>query len=143
MPGTRGRARRVDTGRHVIFRSGGLVVVVEGTRSCVVPVLVRYQEMLALCAGFSGDAYMVAGFAPTRKYVTAPVLTRANGGVGLKRLSVSRLRSTWLAEQLERLGVPALLSSAGFKYSQRLFDLAGSLPAMGEPELVVPLGGSS
>jgi hypothetical protein len=22
-----------------------------------VPVLVRYQEMLALCAGFSGDAY--------------------------------------------------------------------------------------
>lgn len=71
------------------------------------------------------------------------MLTRANGGVGLKRLSVSRLRSTWLSEQLERLGVPALLSSAGFKYSQRLFDLAGSVPAMSESELVMALGGSS
>ena len=86
---------------------------------------------------------MVGGIAPTRKNVTTPILARLSGGVGLERLSVSRLRSTWLSEQLERLGVPALLSSAGFKYSQRLFDLAGSLPAMGEPELVVLLGGSS
>jgi hypothetical protein len=55
-----------------LFRSGRLVVVVEGTRSRVVPVLVRYQEMLALCAGFSGDAYMVGGFAPQGR--TSPLL---------------------------------------------------------------------
>jgi integrase len=134
---------RYVTGRHVIARSGGLVVNVEGTRARVVPVLSRYQAMLGVCAEFSGDSYLVGGVAPTRKNVTTPVLARASGGVGLKRLSVSRLRSTWLAEHLERLGLHGLLGAAGLKSSQRLFDLAGSIPALDEPELVVALGGSS
>ena len=86
---------------------------------------------------------MVGGIAPTRKNVTTPILARLSGGVGLERLSVSRLRSTWIAEQLGRLGVPALLSAAGLKYSQRLFDLALSLPEIDEAELVLLLGGSS
>ena len=134
---------RYVTGRHVIARSGGLVVDVEGTRARVVPVLSRYQAMLGVCAEFSGDSYLVGGVAPTRKNVTTPVLARASGGVGLKRLSVSRLRSTWLAEHLERLGLHGLLGAAGLKSSQRLFDLACSIPALSESELVVLLGGSS
>ena len=96
-----------------------------------------------MCAAFSGAHNMVGGVAPTRRNITTPVLARLSGGVGLERLSVSRLRSTWLKEQLERLGVPALLRAAGLKYSQRLFDLALSLPDIGEAELVVLLGGSS
>jgi hypothetical protein len=99
--------------------------------------------MLCVCAAFSGARNMVGGIAPTRKNVTTPVLARLSGGVGLKRLSVSRMRSTWLAEQLEDLGVPALLRAAGLKYSQRLFDLALSLPDIEEAELVLLLGGSS
>jgi hypothetical protein len=99
--------------------------------------------MLCVCAAFSGVRNMVGGIAPTRKNVTTPVLARLSGGVGLKRLSVSRMRSTWLAEQLEDLGVPALLRAAGLKYSQRLFDLALSLPDIEEAELVLLLGGSS
>jgi len=134
---------RYVTGRHVVSRSGGLVVIVEGTRARVVPVLARYQEMLDFCARFSGDSYMVGGVAPTRKNVTTPVLARASGGVGLKRLSVSRLRSTWLAEQLEHLGLHGLLYAAGLKSSQRLFDLAQYVPSMSESELVALLGGSS
>jgi integrase len=132
---------RYVTGRHVATRSGGLVVIVEGTRVRVVPVLARYQELLCLCAEFSGDSYMVGGCAPTRKNVTTPVLARASGGVGLERLSVSRLRSTWIAEHLEHLGLHGLLYAAGLKYSQRLFDLAGYVPAMSESELVALLGG--
>jgi len=116
-------------------------VIVEGTRARVVPVLARYQDMLCRCAQFSGDSYMVGGFAPTRKNVTTPVLARASGGVGLKRLSVSRLRSTWIAEHLEHLGLHGLLYAAGLKYSQRLFDLAGYVPSMSESELVALLGG--
>ena len=92
---------------------------------------------------FSGDSYLVGGVVPTRKNVTTPVLARASGGVGLKRLSVSRLRSTWLAEHLECLGLHGLLDAAGLKSSQRLFDLACSIPAMSESELVVLLGGAS
>ena len=141
--GLDGLDMRYVTGRHVVSRSGGLVVIVEGTRARVVPVLTRYQDTLGVCARFSGDSYMVGGIAPTRKNVTTPVLARASGGLGLKRLSVSRLRSTWLAEQLERLGLHGLLYAAGLKYSQRLFDLAGSVPAMSESELVMALGGSS
>ncbi len=141
--GLDGRDMRYVTGDHVVFRSGGLVVVVEGARARVVPVLARYQAMLAVCAEFSGAHNMVGGIAPTRKNVTTPVLARLSGGVGLKRLSVSRMRSSWLAEQLGCLGVPALLRAAGLKYSQRLFDLALSLPQIDEAELVFLLGGSS
>lgn len=141
--GLDGMDMRYVTGHHVLSRSGGLVVVVEGARARVVPVLNRYQEMLCVCAAFSGVRNMVGGIAPTRKNVTTPVLARLSGGVGLKRLSVSRMRSTWLAEQLEDLGVPALLRAAGLKYSQRLFDLALSLPDIEEAELVLLLGGSS
>ena len=106
--GLDGMDMRYVTGHHVLARSGGLVVVVEGARARVVP-----------------------------------VLARLSGGVGLERLSVSRMRSTWIAEQLGRLGVPALLRATGLKYSQRLFDLALSLPDIDEAELVLLLGGSS
>jgi hypothetical protein len=99
--------------------------------------------MLVVCATFSGANNMTGGIAPTRKNVTTPVLARLSGGVDLKRLSVSKMRSTWISEQLEHLGVPALLRAAGLKYSQRLFDLALSLPQLDEAELVLLLGGSS
>ena len=141
--GLDGLDMRYVTGHHVLERSGGLVVVVEGARARVVPVLERYQAMLVVCASFSGAHNMAGGIAPTRKNVTTPVLARLSGGVDLKRLSVSRMRSTWISEQLERLGVPALLRAAGLKYSQRLFDLALSLPQLDEAELVLLLGGSS
>ena len=141
--GLDGMDMRYVTGHHVLARSGGLVVVVEGARARVVPVLARYQEMLAVCAEFSAERNMVGGIAPTRKNITTPVLARLSGGVGLERLSVSRMRSTWIAEQLGRLGVPALLRATGLKYSQRLFDLALSLPDIDEAELVLLLGGSS
>jgi hypothetical protein len=39
--------------------------------------------------------------------------------------------------------MPALLRAAGLRYSQRLFDLALSLPQIEEAELVLLLGGSS
>ena len=131
---------RYVTGRHVFSRSGGLVVVVEGAGLASCPCFTRYQELLCSCAEFSGGSYMVGGFAPTRKNVTTPVLARASGGIGLKRLSVSRLRSTWIAEHLEHLGLHGLLYAAGLKYSQRLFDLAGHVPSMSEPELVACSG---
>jgi hypothetical protein len=79
--GLDGLDMRYVTGHHVLARSGGLLVVVEGARARVVPVLERYQEMLALCAEFSGANNMVGGVTPTRKNITTPVLARLSGGV--------------------------------------------------------------
>ena len=108
------------------------------------PVLSRYQAMLGVCAEFSGDSYLVGGVVPTRKNVTTPVLARASGGVGLKRLSVSRLRSTWLARSTWSASACTVCwMLAGLESSQRLFDLACSIPALSESELVVLLGGAS
>jgi hypothetical protein len=43
------------TGSGVIWRSGGLVVVVGGHRARVVPVLASFQEPLAEAAAFAGQ----------------------------------------------------------------------------------------
>jgi len=141
--GLDGYDMRYVTGDDVIWRSGGLLVVVRQGRGRAVPVLRRYQQMVAVCAAFHKDAYMVGGLSPVRKNVTTPVLERTRGGAHLERLSVARLRSTWLAHQLEAIGFHGLMAAAGLKSSQRLFELAAALEPLAEDELVVLLGGTS
>ncbi len=68
----------------------------------------------------------------------ALVLLAAFGG--LARLDVGRLRATWLAEHLGRLGLTALLAAAGVRCSQRLGDLAAILPTPDEVTLMTILG---
>lgn len=122
------------TGGHVVERSGGVVVAVEGPRARAVPVLARYQDRLVSSAAFAGEGFVCGGISPTRKNVTANVVGRISGGADLARLDVGRLRATWLAEHLERLGLAALLHAAGVVCSQRLGDLSRHLP---EPEEAV------
>lgn len=140
--GLDGQDLRHLTGANVVVRSGGVLVVIEKGRRRVVPVLERYGDMALSCAAYFGDSYMTGGRCPTRKNVTTPVLERTRGGVTLERLSVSRLRSTWLYEQLERLCLNAFLRAAGVRSSQRLFELAAYLPEVEEHDLVLLLGGS-
>lgn len=137
--GLEGPDLRALRGRHVVARSAGVVVEAQGRRARVVPVLVRYQAPLLAAADFAGDGLLCAGISPTRKNVTANFVARLAGGADLPRLEVGRLRSTWLAEQLARLGVDALLSAAGLRCSQRLGDLARHLPALDEANLVARL----
>ena len=54
----------------------------------------------------------------------------------LVRLEVSRLRCTWLCEQLEALGVHLLLAAAGVSHSQRIFDLAAMLDPGDEEDVI-------
>jgi integrase len=127
------------TGRHVIARSGG-VVVVEGPRGRAVPVLARYQPRLVASAAFAGDGFICGGRSPTRKNLTASLVGRIAGGADLEPLDVGRLRATWLSEHLQRLGLVALLDAAGVVCSQRLGDLARHLPRLAEPAVVEVLG---
>lgn len=129
------------TGRHVAARSGGVVVVVEGPRARAVPVLARYQAPLRASAAFAGAGFICGGTSASRKNLTADLVGKLAGGADLGRLDVGRLRSTWLAEHLQRLGLAALFAAAGVRCSQRLGDLASQLPPGDEATLVELLGG--
>jgi integrase len=132
---------RYVTGRHVRCRSGGVVVVVDGPRARVVPVLARYHEPLLDAASFAGAGFVTGGTSVNRKNVTANVVARLAGGLDLPRLDIRRLRATWLCEQLDRLGVPALLAAAGVSCTQRLGDIAAHLERPEETAVVELLGG--
>jgi hypothetical protein len=115
-------------------------VIVEGRRARTVPVLARYQAPLLASAAFAGTGFVCGGVSATRKNVTANLTGRVAGGADLCRLQAGRLRATWLAEQLGRLGVPELLAAAGVHHAQRIWDLAASLPAGDETALLARLG---
>jgi len=135
----RGDLRRLR-GSDIRCQAGGVTVAVTGPRARTVPVLARYAEPLLAAARFAGEGFVCGGESPTRKNLTTPLLADIDGGAELPRLEVSRLRCTWLAEQLTRLGVPALLAAAGVTHSQRIFDLAASLDPGDDEALVARLG---
>jgi integrase len=131
---------RAVTGGHVAQRRGAVVVRVEGRRARTVPVLARYRAPLLASAAFAGDGFVCGGATLSRKNLTADLVGKLAGGTDLPHLDVGRLRATWLAEQLGRLGVPQLLAAAGVRYSQRIWDLAAALDAGDEAALIERLG---
>lgn len=138
----RGELRAV-TGRHVVARSGGVVVMVQGPRARVVPVLGEYHQRLLDAAACAGEGFMCGGRSPTRRNVTSNLIDQLSGGTDLGRLDVGRLRATWLATHMDRLGVAAFLGAAGIVCSQRLGDMAAHLPAVEEATAVALLGGGA
>jgi integrase len=140
--GLTGEDLRHLTGGHLQYRAGGLVVVVEGRRARVVPVLGCYHHRLMEAARFAGDGYLIGGVEPGRRNVTNRLVSTLAGGVDLPALELSRLRATWLATQAAALGLPALFRAAGFGWSQQLGDLVALLPAPSDDAVVGLLGGS-
>ncbi|MHB1519183.1 MAG: hypothetical protein ACYCVN_13375 [Acidimicrobiales bacterium] len=128
-------------GTDVMARSGGVVVDVGGRRPRVVPVLACYHPLLLASAGFAGDGYLIGRSDPNRHNVTTPLISSLSGGSDLSRLETSRLRSTWLADVAEALGLNAFMSAAGITCSQRLGDLVASLAEVDEETAVALLGG--
>jgi len=140
--GLLGADLRAVSGRHVVRRSGGLVVEVTARRARVVPVLSFYHQRLETAAEFFGDRYVVGGVELARRNVTTPLISSLSGGADLPRLELGRLRSTWLAAVAEAIGLRAFLDAAGVVCSQRLGDIAASLPTLDEAAAVALLGGS-
>lgn len=131
---------RLVRGTSVACRSGGVLVDVPGPRARSVPVLDRYQDRLLEAAAFAGDAPVCGGDADGRRNITHPVVRALEGGGGLPRLDTSRLRSTWLADCGDRLGLAAFMRAAGISASHRLGDLVAGLEPGGEDEAVALLG---
>jgi hypothetical protein len=133
------RARGVD----VVARSGGVVVVVRGRRARVVPVLSSHQQRVMASASFAGAGWMIGGVDPDRHNVTTPLISSLAGGIDLGRLDTGRLRSTWLTDTAERIGLKAFMDAAGISCSQRLGDLVAGLAAPSETDAVATLAGRS
>lgn len=140
--GLMGADLRGVRGTDVVARSGGLVVVVRGKRPRVVPVLARHHTRLSESAAFAVGGYIIGGTDPGRRNVTTPLIGSLAGGTDLPRLDTGRLRSTWLAAVAHQLGIGAFLTAAGIRCSQRLGDIAASLPSAEEAEVVRLLGGT-
>jgi integrase len=128
-------------GSDVICRSGGVVVQVRGARPRVVPVLARYHQPLLAAARFAGTGLVTGGTDPGRRNLTTPLIRSLAGGTGLPRLDTSRLRSTWLRDCAQLLGLATFMHAAGITCSQRLGDLLATLEPAGEAEAVALLGG--
>jgi hypothetical protein len=138
--GLMGHDLRGVRGCDVVPRSGGLVVVVGGKRARVVPVLSSYQELLVTSAAFAGDGYVVGGEDPWRHNLTTPLISALSGGLDLDRLDTGRLRSSWLRQCAEHIGLGAFMAAAGITCSQRLGDIVAGLDAVSEEDAVAILG---
>jgi len=130
-------------GCDVIARSGGLVVCVSGRRARSVPVAVRFHSPLEEAAAFAGEGYLVGGRDPGRRNLSEALGAALSADAALPRLEAGRLRSTWLCECAELVGLRAFMDAAGLRCSQRLGDLVAGLAEVEEAEAVALLGGDS
>jgi integrase len=137
-----GELRHV-TGSDVVWRSGGLLVLVRGRRARSVPVLGRFHAPLEAAAAFAGDGYLVGGRDPGRRNLTDAIAPALCANAGLPRLEGGRLRATWLCECARLIGLQAFMRAAGISCSQRLGDLVAQLPQPDEPATVALLGGAA
>jgi hypothetical protein len=128
-------------GHDVIARSGGLVVCVSGRRARSVPVLARYRGPLEAAAAFAGEGYLVGGRDPGRRNLSDALGAALSSDASLPRLEAGRLRSTWLCECAESIGLRVFMDVAGLRCSQRLGDLVAGLPEAEEETAVALLGG--
>jgi integrase len=129
-------------GSDIVCRAGGVLVQIGGARSRAVPVLERYQQRLLEAAAFAGERYVIGGRNPDRRNVTDTLSAALSTDVSLPRLQAGRLRSSWLVECAQRIGLGAFMHAAGITCSQRLGDLAAKLPPVSQAELVATLGGA-
>lgn len=132
---------RALRGADVVCRAGGVLVLISGRRARSVPVLAGYQQPLAQAAQFAGERLIAGGRQPGRRNVTDELCAALSSDSSLPRLQSGRLRSTWLVQCAERIGLRAFMQAAGIRCSQRLGDLTGQLAAATETELVALLGG--
>ena len=130
-------------GTDVVSRSGGVLVLVGERQPRAVPLLAAYHDRLLYAAAFFGPRYLVSGVNPDSHNVTNPLISALSGGIDLERLSTARLRSTYLVQMAEQIGLAALMNAAGITCSQRLGDLVFYLEAGDEPDVVARLGAAS
>jgi integrase len=140
--GLAGAELRTVRGTDIACRPGGVIVRAGGRRPRMVPVLARYHQPLLAAAAFAGTGLITGGTNPARQNITTGLIRSLSGGTGLPPLEASRLRTTWLAEAAQHLGLATFMHAAGITCSQRLGDLIAAQDPGGEAEAVALLTGS-
>lgn len=135
-----GAELRAVRGVDVVSRSGGVLVEVKGRRPRAVPLLADYHERLLEAAAFFGTSSLVSRRNPNSHNVTNPLIASLSGGSDLPRLEATRLRSTYLAQMAETIGLKAFMEAAGIACTQRLGDLVTHLEPPAEEVAVALLG---
>lgn len=133
---------RLVRGHHVVVRSGGLLVDVSGAGARTVPVRAELAERALKSAAWAKDGFIVGGAEPTRRNVTSPLIASLAQGPDLPRLSVARLRSTWVARCAADIGLATFMAAAGITCSQRLGDVVAHLDPGDEARAVALLSGA-
>ena len=118
------------------------MVSVSGRRARAVPVLARFGEPLEEAVAFAGQGYLLGGESSGRRNLTDALNAALGSDAALPRLEPGRLRSTWLCECAQSIGLRAFMEAAGLRCSQRLGDLVAELPEVEEAVAVTLLGGS-
>lgn len=133
-------------GSDIQSRCGGLVVEVRGPappRARAVPVLARFHERLLEAAAFASEGLIIGGRDRSRKNITDALTAALSLDPSLPRLQSGRLRCTWLHETAQLIGLQGFMAAAGVSCSQRLGDIAATLPSLDETQMVALLGGAS
>jgi hypothetical protein len=133
---------RLVRGHHVVARAGGVLVDVGGTKARTVPIRADLAGRALGAGAWAKDGFIVGGAEPTRRNVTSPLIASLAGGPDLPRLSLARLRATWVARCAADIGLATFMAAAGIVCSQRLGDVVAHLDPGDEAHAVALLGGA-
>jgi len=132
---------RLVTGADVHARSGGVVVEVRGLHPRVVPVRHEMAARALRSARFAGPSFIVGGAEPTRRNITSRLIASLSGGLDMDRLSLARLRATWVTRCAEDIGLATFMAAAGVSCSQRLGEVVARMDPGDEERAVLLLSG--
>jgi hypothetical protein len=110
---------RLVTGADVYARSGGVVVEVRGLHPRVVPVRREMAERALRSAFVAGPSFIIGGAVPNRRNTTSGLIASLSGGSELDKLSLARLRATWVARCAADIGLATFMAAAGSRLRER------------------------
>jgi hypothetical protein len=106
------------------------------------PVVAHWEQEVAELAATAGQEFLVGGYSVSRNRASA-LLSRLEFPRGHPRLSLSRLRSTWLCWHLTAgTRLPELVAAAGLQGTAMLSDLLPFVPRLPEDEVQRMLRGA-
>jgi hypothetical protein len=118
--------------RDVVAVGATTLLRVRPPSTRIVPVLAHWEQEVAELAATAGQEFLVGGHSVSRNRASA-LLSRLEVPPGHPRLSLSRLRSTWLCWHLAAgTRLPELVVAAGLQGTAMLSDLLGFVPPLPE-----------
>jgi hypothetical protein len=128
--------------RDVVATDDLVLVQVRAPSARTVPVLRHWEDEMADLAATAGDEFLVGGHSVSRNRASS-LIARLEAPPGHPRLSLPRLRSTWLLWHLTAgTRLPELAAAAGLQGVAMLSDLLQAVPSWPESDAQIMLRGA-